>query len=477
MKIFDSISCKRISFPSKPQVDAHGKLIVDKSQGDLNGLLRWSTQDVIDARRGVRTLIIQYIHRIDDAWPVFPSLEHLTITVERSTLRRFPRVLRASALPALQCLTLRCESARGGNGDKVDDDNDNDDDDDDDGTDLWACPVLEGRFKKLRDITIVGLAMNTEAIDALLLQQSSLATLHLISINIGKDESAYTLRALEQHASRALTHVHLWHRTIAQDRSARLARALPMACCPDLTRLIHLDLGNRNLGARGCARLAQALLQHTGSSLTHIHLGGNNIGNQGCAHLAYALQQYACPDLTYLDLERNAIGAEGCAHLALALQQYACPRLAELRLGINSIGNEGCMHLAQGLQHHADGNVVRIRLGLQSLGADECAGVARAVQKHPGAKLTHLKLATNRISDEGCGHLARALQQRACPILTHLDLCGNIRIGKEVRLALARGLREGCLGIQDVRLSGVRIGSPSWSLDDLRLFASSSMAW
>ena len=88
-------------------VDAQGKLTI-LSQGDLNALLRTTGQDVPDARHIVRDLVIKYVNDTPEDWPSLPCLQYLKITISGTLhLKRFPRTLHASALPALERLVLR----------------------------------------------------------------------------------------------------------------------------------------------------------------------------------------------------------------------------------------------------------------------------------------------------------------------------------------------------------------------------------
>ena len=340
-----------------------------RSQAHVNNLLNGSGQEVRDARQHVHTLDIQDVRCVPEEWPALPSLHRLTITVSAITLDQFPRVLCASALPALQSLKLICESS-------CDDKR-------------RECPALEGRFEQLSDIEIKGFEMVTGALDALLRQLPSLCSLRLRNNEIGAEGCARLAQALEQHA------------------------------CPHLTRL---DLAWNKIDTEGCTRLAQALEQHALPSLACLDLGWNKIGAEGCDHLAQALGQGACPNLTQLHLEENKIGNEGCVCLAQGLQQRACPTLTQLHLGGNQIGNEGCSDLASALQ--------------------KCACPI----------LTHLDLGGNEIGNEGCSRLAQGLQQHACPNLSLLNLVYN-RIGNEGSARLALGLSEGCPKLETLGLS------------------------
>ena len=300
------------SSPPDLAVDSQGKLEITGSQAQLAELLLQQQQqqqqqqleseieigDASQVRQQVRNLLISYVDRIAEEWPALPRLQDLRIKVRSESLTSFPRVLRADALPSLQCLALHGKSAFFDQGSRPD------------------CPILEGDFAQLKSITISCLALRCEAIVALL--RCPLDTLHLSQSGLGSAGSACLAQALRERGD----------------------------CSPGLTRL-HL---RRNLmGSEGCHHLAQALQQSACPNLTHLDLYWNNMGNEGCAHLAQALQQRACPRLTHLYLKYNKFDAEGCKCLAQALEQRACPDLVALDLCNNAIGAEGCTALARGL--------------------------------------------------------------------------------------------------------------------------------
>ena len=134
-------------------------------QAELDGLLSGSGQD---ARQNVRSLHIHGIKRVREEWPRLPRLQHLTITATSAViLEEVPRMLRASALPALRSLKLESSNPfRIG---------------------LSACPVLEGRFEQLNDIRIKGFRMERNALDAVLRQLPNLTHLDLIGNEIGAE--------------------------------------------------------------------------------------------------------------------------------------------------------------------------------------------------------------------------------------------------------------------------------------------------
>ena len=312
------------SSPSELRVDMQGKLKILR-QADLDGLLSGNRQDAIDARRHVRTLVIQGDRRIPEEWLTLPSLQHLSITVNKETLVQFPRVLCASALPALQRLSLLCVSRMGAS--------------------EWACPVLEGRFEQLNEITIEGFAMKMNALDALLLQLPSLTTLRLWKNKIGAEGCLRLAQSLQQHGSPRLSVLDLSANDIGPVGCAALGQALELHACPDLS---VLDLEQNNIGDEGCAHLARALQQPSVSNVSRIRLGLQCIGADDCAGVARTLRRWPCIYLTHLNLAANDIGSQGCAYLAQALQQHACPNLCVLALEDNDIGNQGIIHLARG---------------------------------------------------------------------------------------------------------------------------------
>ena len=75
-------------------------------QAKLNDLLRGRRQDAREARQNVRSLDIRKVERVPEEWPRLRCLQDLSIRVDQRILAEFPRVLRASALPALRSLKL-----------------------------------------------------------------------------------------------------------------------------------------------------------------------------------------------------------------------------------------------------------------------------------------------------------------------------------------------------------------------------------
>ena len=122
---------------------------------DLDHLLGGSGQGARNARQHVFTLVIKRVDHIGRGeWPGLPRLQHLTIWVDERSIRDIPRVLRASALPALRSLKLEREKTCQNGG--------------------WWCPVLEGRFEQLNYIKIYGFRMESKALDAVLRQLPNL---------------------------------------------------------------------------------------------------------------------------------------------------------------------------------------------------------------------------------------------------------------------------------------------------------------
>ena len=122
-------------------------------------------------------------------WSRHPNLQELTITVDKRTLDEFPRVLRASTLPALRSLKLKCENYLASG--------------------KLTCPVLEGRFEQLNEIKIEGVSMKRNALDAVLRQVPNLTHLDLERNDIGAKGCGHLAEALREHACPSLTHLHL----------------------------------------------------------------------------------------------------------------------------------------------------------------------------------------------------------------------------------------------------------------------------
>ena len=284
------------------------------------------------------------------------------------------------------------------------------------------CPELEGRFAQLSDVAVDGLAMEMDAIGALL-----------------------------QH---------------------------------NLPSLTALRLTRNAIGDSGCARLAQALLlqqPRAWPGLTHLELQDNRIQAEGCAHLARALQQRACPALTHLALGRNDIGPEGCEALGQALlqqQQQACPDLCVLDLDSNDIGDDGCEHLAQALQQRAGRGLTHLKLGGNGIGDEGCVALAKALlqqQQQASRSLRYLELAENCMHDKGWLHLSQALQQRACPGLVSLDLQG-CTVGSEACARLVRSLGDGCPDMECLQLRSTEIDAMPDALGELRCLTALDMS-
>ena len=344
-----------MSSPFSPElaVDAQGKLTIDKNQAGLNALLSGSAQAAIDARHAVRTLVVQGVHHIPEDWPTLPNLQDLTITIHKFP-KLFPRTFRASALPALQRLTLNCDLDWADSGKKV------------------MCPVLEERFEQLRSVVVKGLAMGVDAVSSML--QPSLTSLHLSMVHCRDKGCEQVAQGLQQHACPDLRYLYLGGNSIGAQGYKHLGRAQGgcvnlaelhlienfeviatgyddvvrgLEGCPSLT---HLDFRLNEISQEECQRLAQALQERVFPALTYLDLMGNRIGSEGCAAVAEALRAGCCPNLTYLDLTYNDIEPAGSVRLAEALEKGACPSLSHLDLGMNEIGDEGCAALVLGLR-------------------------------------------------------------------------------------------------------------------------------
>ena len=427
-----------MDLPPSPRLraDAQGRMRVDGDQEALHDLLRGTEGDAADAREQVRTLIIQNVDHIPaDDWAVVRNLEELSIDADGNTLTEFPRELHASALPALQRLTLRCQNNH-------------------EGEQRWACPVLVGSFQQLNTIIVQGLAMGEDAIAALL--QRSLTILHLVWNGIGTEGCRHLAQAFQQQqqeerASPDLTHLHLRSNKIGDEGCRHLAEALRQRASRTLT---HLSLYYNGIGADGCYHLVQALEQSACRGLIHLDLGENKIAVRGCGYLAEALQKRVCPDLVRLDLQKNGIGAEGCKYLAQALRtEDVCPNLEHLNLQGNRIGEVGCKQLVLCLRALARPTLASLHLGQNDIGINGCKALEVALRGGACPGLAHLSVEWNKIGSKGCTALARALRGNVCPGLTHLDLSLN-DVDDEGCTALAGALRGNvCPGLTHLDLN------------------------
>ena len=215
-------------------------------QAELDDLLSGTGQDAREARHNVRSLDIRKVECVGEEWPRLRCLQHLSISVDKRNLAEFPRVLRASALPALRSLKLDCEKNYGDR--------------------KWACPLLEGRFEQLNHIHIEQFRMERKALDAVLHQVPNLAHLDLGSNYIGNEGCGQLAEALRERACPNLTHLHLDRNNIGNEGCGQLALGLKEGC----PHLQTLDLQNNSIRA-----LPDALGQLR--SLTRLYISWNRI--------------------------------------------------------------------------------------------------------------------------------------------------------------------------------------------------------
>jgi Leucine-rich repeat (LRR) protein len=196
-------------------------------------------------------------------------------------------------------------------------------------------------------------------------------------------------------------------------------------------RLLKLDLlllHSNDIGAAGCAALANCIRSFTSDSmhvLGQLNLTANPLGDMGVKLLMAPIEthpQQALPSLRDLHLGRCNIGDKGASRVAAAIGAGGLPSLSMLMLSQNQVGDAGAAALSDALLK--DGVV---------------------------PKFKGLYLGRNQIGDAGASALATALAKSgAVPLLAQLHLFGNRLTGEgveAVKVAAKAGARTGKLTV------------------------------
>jgi Ran GTPase-activating protein (RanGAP) involved in mRNA processing and transport len=291
---------------------------------------------------------------------------------------------------------------------------------------------------------------------------------HLHTFNQGLSENgkALTLRRLTPEQLIALSnaiaggyfsqasYLNLSHTDFSSGGMQHLAAALP-----SLPMLLHLDLGNNNLGWFGkhlnlfrnnfghvrIRHLAQALLNLPAPIIEpeHLHAFNQGLSEDGTdltlsnltaeqvIALSNAIAGGYFSQVSHLNLSNTDFSSGSMEHLAAALPNL--PNLLHLGLGNNDLDGFHMQRLAAALRHLP--NLLHLSLGNNDLG---WFGMKRLAAVLPSlSNLQHLNLASNNLGPNAVPHLATALQ--SLPKLQHLNLFGN-NFGHEGIQDLARAL-------------------------------------
>lgn len=216
---------------------------------------------------------------------------------------------------------------------------------------------------------------------------------------------------------------------------------------PQSTNLIHLDLTDTQLGAKGGLVIAQLLRNNT--TLQQLNLARNSIGTRGIKAIVPELTINS--SLQLLDLSYNNIKSRGATLLAHALEEpTSVSNLKSLNLTGNSIGHQGMQTLSRMLT--VDRTIEAFYAGINNIGPEGAAHLAFAIKRNYTLRLLHindnnigpnaasllfdqlrgdennrtlenLNLAGNNIGTQGASDLTAVLTQNA--VLTHINLSGN----------------------------------------------------
>ena len=170
----------------------------------------WTGKNSDGVRQTVRALTVERISKIRHAksmepfaeeWPALPNLQRLMLLIQADRLETFLKAFRASALPALQSVTLLNDS--GSLKQEVFDRFVR-------GAHSVQCPLLEGCFEQLQSLDIRGFVLGEETIRAVI--EQPLVSLRLCQNDIGAAEWRAAVEALKEHANPSLTRLVLSNR-------------------------------------------------------------------------------------------------------------------------------------------------------------------------------------------------------------------------------------------------------------------------
>ncbi|KAJ2383426.1 hypothetical protein GGI05_005318, partial [Coemansia sp. RSA 2603] len=261
-----------------------------------------------------------------------------------------------------------------------------------------------------------------------------LYSLELVQVELD-NRSCQTLGHILR-AQPQLRHLRLSSNLIGPTAMRNLAACLSSAS----PQLLSLDLSDNRLQCAGAEHLAQYMLTH-GRSIRSLDVSSNEIAAAGALSLAAVLRPERGGSLVHLNMDMNQLGAPGCAALADALAETHT--LQSLKCSRNNIFDQGCRLLLAGLAHnptlrHLDisGNFIT------DIGAQHIAQYLQSSSDHvPGKqnRLRSLDVSCNALFDEGMYAICQALRMNQS--LVHL-VADNTEISDFGALAASRLLEH-----------------------------------
>lgn len=206
--------------------------------------------------------------------------------------------------------------------------------------------------------------------------------------------------------------------------------------------VVHLELGDNNIGRRGALAIANGLKNH--NKIKTLKLGRNNISDESAKSIVNALNEHT--SIKVLDLSSNSIAEKATDAIGELLN--VTNNIKHLALGDNNIGDGGALAIVNGLKKHntieilslsnnwiADAgaeviaellkenkSIKHLDLGFNNIGDIGAEVIANGLKKNTNVKI--LNLSNNCIADEGAGAFAELLKENYS--INHLNLCCNI---------------------------------------------------
>ena len=275
--------------------------------------------------------------------------------------------------------------------------------------DDYMLSLLVGEFSRCTEVFTAGV-MERGVTSLCIIANSKITAIgiyHVLQTNIAKALNALVCgisnlgmetlaRALA--VNRTLEYLDISSNNIGDAGIAHIANALLTNATLKTLRVRHL----KGLISHSCAEsLARALADNC-SSLKILDIADNNIGDKGIAHIANALlTNTLLKQLSVQNCDISGLGAESLAR-ALAVN---CS-LEELDISHNNIGDNGIAHIATILQSNTTLESLFInRCGMSSLGTES---IARALAVNRSLK--ELVINSENIGDDGVAHIAQLLR-------------------------------------------------------------------
>lgn len=194
-------------------------------------------------------------------------------------------------------------------------------------------------------------------------------------------------------------------------------------------RLLHLDVSDNALGAKGVRALHELLVAQT--SLESVKFCNNGLAGDACGLIAEALGP-ASETLRELHFHNNL--SENAGALALAPLVERCALLQVFRFSSLRVGREGCVRMCQAVSGAMASGLRELNLSDNSFGAEGAAALAAALKSAP--KLEVLNIRDCLLENEGVVKAINVLCDGA-PGLKSIDVSGN-ECGKGAAKALAK---------------------------------------